>query len=124
MARTIKLDLVLPASSADKNKRAGKLIEALIDHVIPKMSAAMTLPEDEVLARLLIELGHIVGITHSAESALAMVNALTEAILQGREAALEAALETAGCLGDDHTPSDEDSESLPEWATQCSSVAH
>ena len=118
MAGDIKLEFIVPNHFADNQQRAEKLIETLVDHVLPKMAESMSLAEDEVFARLLIELGHIIGITHSAESALSMVGMMTDAVLQGQQAAIE----TAGLNPDQ--PADDTAEQLPDWADQCSPVRH
>ena len=128
MAGGIKLEFIVPTHFADSQQRADKLIETVVDQVLPKMAASMSLPEDEVFARLLIELGHIIGITHSADSALAMMGMMTDAIMQGQQAAIEtASLEKTG-LEPTAATSDQtgetNPEALPDWAAQCSPSRH
>ena len=81
---------------------------------------ALSLNEDEVFARLLIELGHIIGITHAPDSALSMIGLMTDAVLQGQQAAQE----TGSPDSETPSPPHDDTERLPDWAAQCSPVRH
>lgn len=118
MANGIKLEFIVPTHFADSQQRADKLIETVVDQVLPKMAASLSLSEDEVYARLLIELGHIIGITHAPDSALSMIGMMTDAILQGQQAATEIA-----CSDKDETSQDQ-TDPMPDWAQQCPPSRH
>ena len=130
MAHDLKLEFVIPNVHQDHEIRAEKLVETLVDQVLPKMAASMSLNEDEVFARLLIELGHIIGITHAPDSALSMLGMMTDAILQGQQAAHETSFQSTAsqettCINPqkDETEHQNDDE-LPDWVGQCSLVRH
>ena len=120
MAEDVKLEFIIPKTHADHEERAERLVEILVDQVVPKMASSLCLNEDEVFARLLIELGHIIGITHAPESALSMIGMMTDAVLQGQQAALETACPDGTEPPDDH----DENEHLPDWAELCSPVRH
>ena len=120
MARDVKLEFIVPNLHADHQARADKLIETFVDQILPKMAASMSLDEDEVFARLLIELGHIIGITHAPDSALSMIGMMTDAVLQGQQAAVE----VVDTKDTKHADSVDERECLPDWAAQCSPVRH
>jgi hypothetical protein len=118
MAKGIKLEFIIPNHFADEQQRADKLIETVVDQVLPKMAASLSLSEDEIYARLLIELGHIIGITHAPDSALSMIGMMTEAILQGQQAAQDSACTEPNPSSQDQT------DPMPDWAQQCSPIRH
>jgi hypothetical protein len=120
MDHDVKLEFIIPNGHADHEVRADKLIETLVDQVLPKMAASLSLNEDEVFARLLIELGHIIGITHAPDSALSMIGMMTDAVLQGQQAALE----TGSPESEKQSPLLDENERLPDWAENCSPVRH
>lgn len=120
MDHDVKLEFIIPNGHADNEVRAEKLIETLVDQVLPKMAASLSLNEDEVFARLLIELGHIIGITHAPDSALSMIGMMTDAVLQGQQAALE----TVSPASEHQTSLHDETERLPDWAEHCSPVRH
>ena len=120
MDHDVKLEFIIPNGHSDHEVRADKLIETLVDQVLPKMAESLSLNEDEVFARLLIELGHIIGITHAPDSALSMIGVLTDAVLQGQQAAQE----TGSPDSETPSPPHDDTERLPDWAAQCSPVRH
>jgi hypothetical protein len=150
MAHDLKLEFVIPNVHPDHEVRAEKLVETLVDQVLPKMAASMSLNEDEVFARLVIELGHIIGITHAPDSALSMIGMMTDAILQGQQAAREtsfqgSANQDVNCdeIFEQESDSNElefqrinrldpsknatdlkGDEEMPIWVAQCSPVRH
>ena len=54
MDHDVKLEFIIPNGHSDHEVRADKLIETLVDQVLPKMAESLSLNEDEVFARLLI----------------------------------------------------------------------
>ena len=80
----------------------------------------LALSDDDRLRGEIIELGHIIGITHAPDSALSMIGMMTDAVLQGQQAALE----TGSPESEKQSPLLDENERLPDWAENCSPVRH
>jgi hypothetical protein len=117
MARDCKIEFLIQNPPDDPPARAEKLVETLIDQLIPRIAETMDINEDELVARLMVELAHVIGVTHTADSALSMMAMLSDAIVSGQQAVLNPESET----GDEAGSTEYDPE---DWIDQCSSVRH
>ncbi len=118
MARDCKIEFLIQNPPDDPHARAEKLVETLIDQLIPRIAETMEINEDELVARLMVELAHVIGVTHTPDSALSMISMLSDAMVSGQQAVLNPDL--AGEDDKAHA-SDYDNE---DWTNLCSSVRH
>jgi hypothetical protein len=117
MARDCKIEFLIQNPPDDEHERAEKLVETLIDQLIPRIAETMDINEDELVARLMVELAHVIGVTHTADSALSMIAMLSDAMVSGQQAVLNSEAATEDGTGSaEHDPED--------WIDQCSSVRH
>jgi hypothetical protein len=127
MARDCKIEFLIQNPPDDEHERCEKLVETLIDQLIPRIAETLDLNEDELVARLMVELAHVVGVTHTPDSALNMLAMLGDAIASGQQAVHEQADESEDHDGDESGGDDKDPSGdydQQDWVHLCSSVRH
>lgn len=118
MARDCKIEFLIQNPPEDGQERTERLVETIIDQLIPRIAETMDLNEDELVARLMVELAHVIGVTHTPDSALNMVAMLSDAMASGQQAAMES---EAGQEDDKAAAADYDKD---DWVHLCSTVRH
>jgi hypothetical protein len=81
---TINLDVDLPAATSPRaslrpeDERALALAEAVIVHVLPRVAGELGVEKHRLAGSLLVELGYIVGLSHTPAAAVDALAVATE----------------------------------------------
>ena len=86
MTATHVIEFSVSEIMAEAENRYDALVDTLVEQFVPAVGITTGTCPDELAARLMIELAYQVGATHSSQSILALLAAVTDAARAGQEA--------------------------------------
>jgi hypothetical protein len=89
MTTTPTIEFSVSETVLESDDKYEAIVESIIDKFVPAVGMTTGTCPHELAARLMIELAFQIGATHSANSALDLLVAVTDAARAGQAAALE-----------------------------------